>query len=162
MVSPLGAAMALAILLCVSTPLTFAFRGTYTLPIGRSIDAACACAIVLAMTRHPASLAGRLLNTRVLVHVGVLSYSLYLWQQLFLTSLNTTWTGRLPVSLLCAYLAALTSYLVIEKPFLALKKRTRHPAVAANPEPPAGSTIDSRVTPDETSRASSQPISAAN
>jgi peptidoglycan/LPS O-acetylase OafA/YrhL len=134
--APAGAALALAALVCVSTPLTVAFRGAYTLPIGRTIDALCVCIIVISMTRHANSLAGRLLNTRPLIHIGVLSYSLYLWQQLFLTSFNTTWTGRLPLSLVCAYSAALCSYLFIERPFLALKQKThrRRAAVHARPQ----------------------------
>jgi len=121
--APAGAAVALAILLLVSTPLFFAFGGAYLLPVGRTVDAVCVCTIVLSMIRHAESPAGRLLNTRLLIHFGVLSYSLYLWQQLFLTSLNTTWSGRLPVSLACAYLAAVCSYTLIERPFLSLKQR---------------------------------------
>ncbi len=135
-VSPAGAAIALLVLLAVSTPLTFAFHGAYSLPIGRSIDAACVCVIVIALTRFPGTLAGRLLQTRPLVHIGVLSYSLYLWQQLFLTSLNTTWSGRLPLSLACAYLAALGSYRFIERPFLALKQRAVRSPAAIPPERP--------------------------
>jgi len=135
LVSPMGAAGALAVLLLVSTPLTIALRGAYSLPLGRSIDALCVVVIVLSMIRHPACAVGRALNSRPLVHVGVLSYSLYLWQQLFLTSLNTTWSGRLPWSLACAYLAALASYLLIERPFLALKKRGKRAADAVRGEP---------------------------
>jgi peptidoglycan/LPS O-acetylase OafA/YrhL len=122
--SPAGAAMGLGVLLLVSTPLTLAFGGAYTLPVGRTVDSLCVCAVIFAMARHPELPLGRVLNSRPFVHIGVLSYSLYLWQQLFLTSLNTTWTGRMPVSLVCAYLAALCSYVVIERPFLALKQRT--------------------------------------
>ncbi len=114
--TPLGALISLAVLLLVCTPLTFVYRGAWTLPIGRTLDAACVTVVVLAMTRWPESALGRILNTRPLVHVGVLSYSLYLWQQLFLTNRNTTWTGQLPLNLLCSYAAALVSYHLIERP----------------------------------------------
>jgi peptidoglycan/LPS O-acetylase OafA/YrhL len=56
-----------------------------------------------------------------MVHLGVLSYSLYLWQQLFLFPVNKTWTGEFPFNLGCAYVAALMCHNFIEKPFLKLK-----------------------------------------
>jgi peptidoglycan/LPS O-acetylase OafA/YrhL len=62
------------------------------------------------------------MNARAVIHVGVISYSLYIWQQLFLTEQNTTWMGTFPVNLLCALLVAECSYRFIERPFLSLKR----------------------------------------
>jgi peptidoglycan/LPS O-acetylase OafA/YrhL len=66
---------------------------------------------------------GRLLNYTALVTIGVLSYSLYLWQKLFLTPLNHTWTGLFPVNILVCFVVAWASYRFIEQPFLQLRRR---------------------------------------
>lgn len=64
-----------------------------------------------------------LLNTKVFAAAGVLSYSMYLWQQPFLASHQIAWWTALPVSLLLTVLAALGSYYLIERPFLGLRYR---------------------------------------
>jgi peptidoglycan/LPS O-acetylase OafA/YrhL len=73
--------------------------------------------------RFPDSRAGRLLNSRPLVWVGVISYSLYLWQQLFLCRYHTGWFTTFPVNLGLAFAAAIASYYVVEQPFLRLRER---------------------------------------
>jgi peptidoglycan/LPS O-acetylase OafA/YrhL len=71
--------------------------------------------------RHPEHPLGRLLNWTPLVWVGVLSYSLYLWQNPFLLGgLDKVWTS-FPYNLGFAFAAALLSYYLIERPFLQLK-----------------------------------------
>lgn len=65
---------------------------------------------------------GRLLNTKVFVATGVLSYSIYLWQQPFLASHQIAWWTALPVNVGFTVLAALASYWLIERPFLALRQ----------------------------------------
>lgn len=66
---------------------------------------------------------GRLLNTRVFVATGVLSYSIYLWQQPFLAAHQVAWWAALPANIVFTVLAALASYYLIERPFLALRTR---------------------------------------
>jgi peptidoglycan/LPS O-acetylase OafA/YrhL len=68
---------------------------------------------------------GRLLNARPLRFIGVLSYSLYLWQQVFLNRNSEAWISSFPVNLLLAAIAALGSYFVVERPFLRLKDHLR-------------------------------------
>jgi len=64
---------------------------------------------------------GRVLNSRPFVYVGTLSYSIYLWQQLFLND----WTSiHFPWVLFPVFIAAILSYYFIEKPFLWLRQRT--------------------------------------
>jgi peptidoglycan/LPS O-acetylase OafA/YrhL len=68
---------------------------------------------------------GRVLNWKPIVFIGVLSYSLYLWQELFLhygyvSASPLTW---FPINLLCVIPAALASYYLVEKPFLNWRKR---------------------------------------
>jgi peptidoglycan/LPS O-acetylase OafA/YrhL len=66
---------------------------------------------------------GRLLNTGPMVYVGVISYSLYLWQQIFLNRGSETVTASFPLNIGLAILCALASFYLIERPSLALRQR---------------------------------------
>lgn len=70
--------------------------------------------------RAPHSWLGRILNARPVAFLGVLSYSIYLWQQPFL---QTGHALRFPLSILCIGAVALLSYYLIERPFLRLRSR---------------------------------------
>jgi peptidoglycan/LPS O-acetylase OafA/YrhL len=61
---------------------------------------------------------GRLLNQRGLAFLGTLSYSLYLWQQVFMNRNSSQWWTAFPQNLLLAFVAALLSYRLVEKPCL--------------------------------------------
>jgi peptidoglycan/LPS O-acetylase OafA/YrhL len=116
-------AIALCFLLIVSPYLSQVLRGCYGLSIGWTLEGACITLLLLWAIDHPSTGIGRLLNLRPVAFIGVMSYSLYLWQQLFLTSLNKTITGRFPLNLFFCFLAAFISYTVIERPFLRLRHR---------------------------------------
>ena len=76
-------------------------------------------AVIVDWVLHfPAGHIGRALNWRPIAFVGTLSYSLYLWQQPFLSS-----QGSLPVIASLGLIggAALLSYFVIERPALRLR-----------------------------------------
>ena len=68
---------------------------------------------------------GRLLNLKPVVFVGALSYSLYLWQQLFLDRNSNGWHAGFPQNVALAALAALLSYLMLEQPVMAVRHRLR-------------------------------------
>jgi peptidoglycan/LPS O-acetylase OafA/YrhL len=68
---------------------------------------------------------GRVLNWKPIAFVGVLSYSLYLWQQLFLNRTSSAWINSFPQNLGFAIAAALASYFLLEKPLLNLRGRLR-------------------------------------
>lgn len=69
--------------------------------------------------------AGQVLNWRPVAFVGVLSYSLYLWQQVFLDRHSNAWINAFPQNLVLTVMAALASYLLLEKPLLNLRHRLR-------------------------------------
>jgi peptidoglycan/LPS O-acetylase OafA/YrhL len=85
---------------------------------------ATALAIHRCVTRPDGPL-GRVLELPVMVWLGTLSYSLYLWQQPFLNRHATGWWCSPPANLGLAGLCAIASYLVIEKPALRLGRRFR-------------------------------------
>lgn len=60
------------------------------------------------------------LGNRVLGALGILSYSLYLWQQPFLNRHSSSWTAHFPLNIALAVAAAIASYVVIERPTLKL------------------------------------------
>ncbi|WP_417473660.1 acyltransferase family protein [Luteimonas mephitis] len=79
--------------------------------------------LLLHVIRHPHGVAGCVLNSRPFVAVGILSYSLYLWQEPFLYFRGEGWATAFPQNLALAFAAALCSYYLVERPFLALKDR---------------------------------------
>lgn len=70
------------------------------------------------------------LNTQVLSHFGVLSYSIYIWQQLFCTpamalGVQDAWWISYPFWFVPALLVAWISYYGLERPLLQLRHRFR-------------------------------------
>lgn len=74
---------------------------------------------------RPHDVVGRLLNWKPIVFMGGLSYSLYLWQQLFLDRHSAAWVSAFPQNLGFAVATALASYLLLEKPLMNLRHRLR-------------------------------------
>lgn len=68
---------------------------------------------------------GMALNWRPVAFIGVLSYSLYVWQQLFLDKASGWWGSTFPQNFVLAITAAVLSYLLLEKPMLRLRQRLR-------------------------------------
>lgn len=99
-------------------------RGAYQLTVGFTAESlAIAVMLVWAIGSGRETRVGAFLNSRVMRRLGVLSYSLYLWQQPFTTTDNRSLSGRFPFDLVSALLMAAVSYRVIESPFLKLKER---------------------------------------
>jgi peptidoglycan/LPS O-acetylase OafA/YrhL len=82
--------------------------------------------------------AGRLLELAPVRWIGRLSYSLYLWQQLFLFgSSSESWFGFLklfPVNLLMSFACAALSYYVLELPMMRLGHWLARPATSGRKE----------------------------
>jgi peptidoglycan/LPS O-acetylase OafA/YrhL len=107
----------------IDTLLTLRFKGAYLLSIGYSLQNLLIALLIAHVVFYDKTTLGRILNHPAAVHLGVISYSLYLWQQLFLTTKNTTFTGMFPWNIACALLAAELSYYLLEKPFLRWRRR---------------------------------------
>jgi peptidoglycan/LPS O-acetylase OafA/YrhL len=71
--------------------------------------------------RNTETTIGRFLNLPAVSFMGVLSYSLYLWQQVFLNRASTSPYCAFPSNIILAVAMALISYLLIEAPFLRLR-----------------------------------------
>jgi peptidoglycan/LPS O-acetylase OafA/YrhL len=68
----------------------------------------------------------KFLNLRIINYIGLLSYSIYLWQQLFLLGPKEYFIFNFPQNLVFIIFFSLFSYYIIEKPFLKLKSRFSH------------------------------------
>jgi peptidoglycan/LPS O-acetylase OafA/YrhL len=106
------------------------FQNYWDFPIGFTILGTAIAFFLLWCVRNPLSVLGRFLNSRPVAHIGVLSYSIYLWQTLFLNPANVKVFGpslkllyTLPFSWLTIFVAAELSYHLVEKPSLRLRDR---------------------------------------
>jgi peptidoglycan/LPS O-acetylase OafA/YrhL len=93
---------------------------------------ACVCFLVIRYTQFPAGFAARILNHPCVAFAGRLSYSLYLWQQLFTDRFGATILQSFPLNIACALACALLSYYAIEKPMAAMRGRLR-PRIGKQP-----------------------------
>jgi peptidoglycan/LPS O-acetylase OafA/YrhL len=62
------------------------------------------------------------LNLRWVNFIGTISFSIYLWQQLFISGIDW-WIAQFPQNLVAIAVMALFSYYIIEAPFLRLKTK---------------------------------------
>jgi peptidoglycan/LPS O-acetylase OafA/YrhL len=85
--------------------------------------------------RHPGSLGTRVLEIGFLRWLGTLSYSLYLWQQMFLRGDEEKPMDHFPLRLVACFAAAVASSYLIERPFLKLRGRMsdRRPVAVSGP-----------------------------
>ena len=81
------------------------------------------------VVRLPEGAIGRLLNPRAVARLGTLSYSVYIWQQLFLDRRTDSWYARFPQNLILVIAAAVLSYHLVEQPLLRLRDRSLRPRV---------------------------------
>jgi peptidoglycan/LPS O-acetylase OafA/YrhL len=117
--------------------LVLGHSGKYTIVARHWVDALAIGVMIWTATRFPATSFGRVLNWGPLVWLGRLSYSLYLWQQVFLDDTSAAWICRFPQNFMLCLPAAMVSYYLIERPCLALKPRyvDRERSSAASPTP---------------------------
>jgi peptidoglycan/LPS O-acetylase OafA/YrhL len=112
-------AAAVVFLLVIDPLLEFHFYGGFTLLIGMTVEGVSICMITIYVVKRPGTLPGRVLNTPVLRHIGVISYSLYLWQSIVIAEVGGSFALTLAAMLACAEF----SYWLIERPSLRLRAR---------------------------------------
>lgn len=117
LVRPWLVALASLFLIFVDPLLLGRFRGYYSLPVGITLQAVCISLVLIYVVRQPGTSSGRFLNLPAMRHIGVISYSLYLWQQLF----TPPGHGLFPLNILAAFACAELSYRFLERPILQLR-----------------------------------------
>ncbi len=124
-----------AILLFANWPILQRYaQPTVAVTFGYTIESLSILLPLIWLIKHSETLVGKFFNSRLLVHLGTISYSLYLWNALFCTPSNKTWTGKFPANLLCSLALAEASRAFVELPFLKLRgKLARSKVIAADP-----------------------------
>jgi peptidoglycan/LPS O-acetylase OafA/YrhL len=104
--------------------------GKLTVPFATSVEAACMAYLICSYVFVPIGKIYRILNSRVMTYVGLISYSLYIWQQPFFSppiifGLDSLPVLKLPINIVAAFVMAVLSYHMLERPFLRLRSRFR-------------------------------------
>ncbi len=126
--------IALPVIFIVTPLLTLRFHGAYTIIAGRSLDGVAIACIVAWVVMRPQGRTGRFLNSPLAVQVGVRSYSLYLWQQLFARGIPGLPGVPLVIRLLALLVVAEASYRLVERPMLRLRQQDEIRRLAAKAE----------------------------
>ena len=114
-----------ATLLVLVSWLILAGRSFLAKTVETGVAAVLIGAIVIWFVSCSESVAGRWLQTPFVLWVGRLSYSLYLWQQVFMgpATPETAVIRTFPLNILLTFAAAAVSYYLVERPMLLLKDR---------------------------------------
>jgi peptidoglycan/LPS O-acetylase OafA/YrhL len=94
-----------------------------SMALGQTIMNVALAVTIDRFVRFPNSIGGRILNLRPLTYVGVLSYSIYLWQQPFLNRHSDSPLAAFPLNILLVAVLSAASYYAVERPFLNLRRR---------------------------------------
>ena len=132
-VRPRAARASLLFVAVISPALYYWLGGSYQYVVGYTLEAAAIAIIVLYVVQNPAGIVGRALNWRPIVHIGLISYSLYLWQQVFLIGPRVHVLRTFPFNFLGALMMAELSYITVERWSLRMRQNLegRLAAVAA-------------------------------
>ena len=97
------------------------------LPFGDTLTNISICYVILYSLIQRNSILFKVLNSKIAVELGIISYSLYIWQQLFILPIGTSkyleQFSFFPINVILALLIALLSYHGFEKPFLKMKAK---------------------------------------
>jgi peptidoglycan/LPS O-acetylase OafA/YrhL len=96
--------------------------GVIALPFGNTIISFSILFLIFAYITPSDKVIFKILNYKAVVHIGVLSYSIYIWQQFFFMGNTGAWR-IFPYNIVEVYVVALASYYLWEQPFLKLKNR---------------------------------------
>jgi peptidoglycan/LPS O-acetylase OafA/YrhL len=95
------------------------FRPRYQWIIGYPLHGVLISFVLAYVVKKPTSLPGRFLNLSAVKHIGVISYSLYLWQEMF----DGPHVSFFPWNLIAIFACAELSYFLVERPALRLRDR---------------------------------------
>lgn len=123
---PIGALL-LGYILLLSPLLRSYLAGMWFATYGKTIDAVMIAALILVVGSQPDLRIAALLRSPAFRFFGKISFSLYLWQQMFCLA-GSPLALPFPLGIPVAIAFATASYYLIERPFLALKPR--RPAAA--------------------------------
>ena len=129
--------MAALFLFIISPVIEMRFGGVYIKTIGYSLQGLSISFIMLYLVTRPEGDFGRLFNSKLAIRVGAISYSLYLWQEMFIGFREFSVAGSL-MRIAGAFVAAEISYHFVETPLLRLKRRLSE-------ERPRGSMLDETI-----------------
>ena len=91
--------------------------------VGQSVVNICVALTIWRFINVRKGILYRILNCKLAIWIGALSYSLYLWQEPFLNSWVQEWYACWPLNILLTLIFAIFSYYFIEKPFLKMRKK---------------------------------------
>lgn len=106
-----------------------------TVTVGPTLQAIGATYLIASVVFHHRGVLYKFLNIPIVAYVGVLSYSLYIWQELFLLGYpaNSSWPFAFPTNIFLIFVVSVASYHLLEHPLLNLRRRLhcKHPVKAA-------------------------------
>lgn len=99
----------------------------FLVPFGRITSDLAICYLMLATIINKKGIIVKILNNPIVVKIGIISYSLYIWQQLFLLPFsyypNILPRAIFPINIIISSMIAFMSYYFYEIHFLKLKKK---------------------------------------
>ncbi len=126
---PVAAFWACTLLAVIVSPLlSQRLRGAYMLPVGLTAENVCLAVILGHLLERPTGRVGLVLDSAPLRYLGTRSYSIYLWQVLFIGPFDwqQAWLP-FPLNFTLILLVAEASYRLIERPFMASRSRPATP-----------------------------------
>jgi peptidoglycan/LPS O-acetylase OafA/YrhL len=113
------------------------------LSIGEPLLNLSICYCLSRYTMYPETLGGRFLNFGPVAWIGRLSYSIYLWQQLFMNPYTRSFYQSFPANVGFALVFALASYFTVERPLAGLRARLRPAPRVGTPSPTGAAPVPS-------------------
>jgi peptidoglycan/LPS O-acetylase OafA/YrhL len=111
-----------------SLPLKLLIMGYFSIPFGFLFTSLFITLFLLhVILQKEDSLIFKVFNHKIMVYIGRLSYSIYIWQQIFLIPIYaypdlSLWWTTYPLNILLAFLTAMASYHFLEMPLLKYKR----------------------------------------